>query len=52
MFVAAFVFHANDPFSSKEMAILYLLIYLTLLFTGSGKISVDYLIQKMNRKNK
>lgn len=52
MFVAAFVFHAGDPFASKEMAILYLLIYLTLLFTGGGKVSVDYLMQKAIRKNK
>ncbi len=48
MSVAAFVVHASDPFGRKELALLYLLIYLTLFFTGSGKYSLDYLIS--NRK--
>ena len=36
MFVAAFVFHAGDPFAKKEMAILFLLVFTALFFTGSG----------------
>ncbi|NUL81662.1 MAG: DoxX family protein [Armatimonadetes bacterium] len=48
MAVAAFVAHAADPFfasnpgeRSKEMAMLYLMPFLCLLFTGPGKISLD-----------
>jgi putative oxidoreductase len=41
MSVAAFVIHGNDPWGKKEMAIVYLLIYLTLLFAGPGRISLD-----------
>jgi len=46
MFVAAFVAHADDPFRQKEMALLYILIYLTLLVVGSRKYSIDYLLRK------
>lgn len=41
MGVAAFLQHAADPFAKKEMALLYLLIYLTLLVFGPGKYSLD-----------
>ncbi|MBP0902269.1 DoxX family protein [Mariniflexile gromovii] len=41
MFVAAFVIHASDPLNVKEKALLYLFGFLVLLFTGSGKYSVD-----------
>ncbi|NLO70258.1 MAG: DoxX family protein [Porphyromonadaceae bacterium] len=44
MGVAAFVAHAADPFSAKEMALLYLGVYVTLLLTGAGKLSFDRLI--------
>ena len=44
MAVAAFIAHADDPFNRKEMALLYLVIFLVLLITGSGKYSVDRLI--------
>jgi putative oxidoreductase len=46
MFVAAFISHGPDPFRRKELALLYLLFYITLLVTGSRKYSVDYLISK------
>lgn len=46
MFVAAFVSHGADPFSRKEVALLYLLFYLALLVLGSRKYSVDYLITR------
>ncbi len=45
MLVAALFFHAADPFSAKEPALLYLLGYAVLLIAGSGKYSVDYLLQ-------
>lgn len=47
MFVAAFVVHFNDPFSKKEMALLYLFAFLVILLSGAGKYSVDaYLANK------
>lgn len=44
MAVAAFMAHAGDPFGNKEMSLLYLLIYVTILVTGAGRFSIDYLI--------
>jgi putative oxidoreductase len=47
MSIAAFVAHADDPFGSKEKALLYLVIYLVLFLVGSGKYSLDqYLFNK------
>ncbi|WP_247232120.1 DoxX family protein [Telluribacter sp. SYSU D00476] len=48
--VAAFVQHSTDPFSAKEMLLLYILIYLTLLVLGGGKYSVDSLINPPRRR--
>ena len=41
MLVAIFVIHISDPFKKMEMAILYLIPYLVLLWNGSGRYSVD-----------
>lgn len=41
MLVAVFMIHANDPFASQELGLLYLLLYIPLLILGSGKYSVD-----------
>ncbi len=49
MSIAAFVAHGPDPFGKKELALLYLIIYIFLLFTGSGKFSVDYLISRKSK---
>lgn len=46
MLVAAFNVHADDPFQKKEFALLYLLIFTTLLVFGGGKYSIDRLIEK------
>ena len=46
MFVAAFISHGPDPFRQKEMALLYLLFYITLLVIGSRKYSIDYLLTR------
>jgi putative oxidoreductase len=46
MAVAALVFHADDPWSKKELAFVYLLPFITLLLTGGGKLSLDALIFK------
>lgn len=42
MGIAAFIVHANDGFGKMEMALLYGFMYLTLLFTGPGKFSLDH----------
>lgn len=44
MLVAAFLIHADDPWGKKEFALMYLLPFLTLVFTGPGKFSIDHLI--------
>lgn len=41
MATAYFFAHAGDPFSAKEKALLFLLMFVVLLFTGGGKYSVD-----------
>ena len=46
MFVAAFISHGDDPFRRKETALLYILLYITLLVTGSRKYSIEYLISR------
>jgi len=46
MSVAVSIVHAADPFARKEMAVLYLAAFVTILFTGPGKISVDGLLSK------
>lgn len=46
MLVAALLIHAADPMKVKEPALQYLLVYLVLFFAGSGKYSIDYLLQR------
>lgn len=41
MSVAAFVAHAGSPFGIRERALLYLVTFIVLLFTGAGKYSLD-----------
>lgn len=45
MLIAAFFQHAADPFSTKEMAFLYLVITGMFVVVGSGKYGVDPLIR-------
>ncbi len=44
MSVAAFYAHADDPFGKKELALLYLVVFLTLLVFGPGRYSIDQAI--------
>ena len=46
MVVAAFVIHGPDPFKRKEKAIMYLIMYIALFFTGSGRLSLDKILKK------
>jgi putative oxidoreductase len=41
MLVAYFIVHANDPFANKELAFLYLAVYVALMIIGPGKFSLD-----------
>jgi len=45
MAVAVFYVHFADGFREMEKALLYLAAFITLFFTGSGKYSIDSLIQ-------
>jgi|SRR6476620_2553289 len=45
MLVAVIMVHGSDPIGIKEPALHYLLVYIVLLLAGSGKYSVDYLLQ-------
>jgi len=46
MLVAGFIFHGSHPFSAKELAFLYAVVYLVIAVTGAGKYSLDSLISK------
>lgn len=46
MLTAFFIIHSSDPFSTKEMAFLYLVMFTTIFIIGPGKYSVDKLINK------
>lgn len=43
MLVALFLVHANDPWKVKELAAVYLLVYVSLFLTGAGRFSLDQL---------
>jgi putative oxidoreductase len=42
MGVAAIIVHAKDGFGTQELPLLYMLGFILLLFTGSGKYSLDW----------
>jgi len=46
MLVAVLYIHAADPFTKQEPGIQYLILYVILFITGSGKYSLDYLLQR------
>lgn len=46
MAVALFIAHQGDFFGKGELAGLFLIVFITLLFTGPGKVSLDRLIAK------
>lgn len=52
MSVAAFYIHANDPFAKKELAFLYLVVFVTILVFGPGKYSIDQAIAGKSRSSK
>jgi putative oxidoreductase len=52
MLVAAFVSNWNNPFEKKELSLLYLFIYVTLLVVGSGRYSLDAVLSTRIAKKK
>jgi len=50
MFVALFLVHASDPWQMKELAAVYLCVYLSLILTGGGEFSIDQWILKHKRQ--
>ena len=50
MLVAALIVHGADPFMKKEFALVYGVIFTTLMFTGPGKYSLDAFIEKRRSK--
>ena len=46
MLVAVLFIHATDPIAVKEPALQYLLVYIVLLVAGSGKYSIDNILQR------
>jgi putative oxidoreductase len=50
MLIAVFFIHAADPFAKQEPGLYYLLVYTVLLIAGSGKYSIDYLLNKNRNK--
>lgn len=44
MSVAFFVIHANDVFAVKELAFVYLVVFILMYIAGPGKFSIDHII--------
>ncbi len=51
MLVAGLVFHAQDPWQKKELALLYALPFLTILISGGGLFQVENLFRRVSRKS-
>ena len=41
MAIAAFLIHGSDPIGKKELALVYLAMYLCVLFAGAGKYAIN-----------
>lgn len=49
MLMAAFYAHGNDPFSDKELSLLFFTAFLSVLISGGGRISVDRWMGKISQ---
>ena len=47
--IAALIHHAADPWAKKELAVVYLVAFLTLILTGGGNYSLDALLRRGNK---
>lgn len=50
MAVAFFIVHGTDPFSERELAFCYMIIYAVFIYSGAGKYSVDSFIHSYLHK--
>lgn len=51
MCIAFFVIHANDVFAVKELAFIYLVVFILMYIAGPGKFSIDHYIgSELQRK--
>lgn len=51
MGVAFFVIHGGDPFAAKELAFIYLIVYVLLYIAGPGKYALDrFVAVAINKK--
>ena len=46
MLVIVFIFHGSDPFSQKELALLYGFAFISIMVAGGGRWSLDRLIHR------
>jgi putative oxidoreductase len=44
--VATFIQHAADPLADKELAVVYLIMFSTVLLMGAGRYSIDAMIRR------
>lgn len=44
MCMAFFIIHGNDSFAAKELAFIYLIVFILMFITGPGKFSIDRMI--------
>ncbi len=51
MLVAAAIVHAHDPWARKELALLYAIPALTLIFPGAGRLSIDGLLARRRARD-
>lgn len=49
MAVAVLIVHADDPFSGKEKALLFMVVFIFQFFSGPGRYSVDHQIKNKRR---
>ena len=52
MWVAGFLGHIGQPYSSKEAALLYLVIYISIALLGGGKYTIDYYLSRNKNRIK
>ncbi|MBQ1980891.1 MAG: DoxX family protein [Alistipes sp.] len=52
MIVAFFIIHHSQPFASKELAFIYLVMFILLFVMGAGRFSLDNIIAAQLTKNR
>jgi putative oxidoreductase len=50
MLMAAFYAHGSDPFSDKELSLTFFTLFLSILISGGGRLSVDQAIGSRKKK--